>query len=342
MENFHASLGARFKRRVISIPLYALVFSLLWNLAPILFLATIAADLISKARKLPRTRCLFFVLAYFAFDLAAIVGCFCTWAFYGAWPFANKPRFVAADAWIQRVWCASAFNLAKRLFQVTVIVDGEDVAATGPFLLFLRHTSLTDVLLGAAFIAVPRKIVLRYTLKEALLWDPGIDIVTHRLPNAFLKRGSGSANDKDIDIRAIKDLAAHLGPKDAVLMYPEGTRFTSQKREKALQRLRQSASTTPIILDMAERMHHVLPPRPGGPLALLAAAPKADVVFCAHTGLEHSNSFKHVWRGGLMDITLRVHFWRVPAAHIPKEPSEQLLWLYREWLKVEEWIDHPK
>jgi len=323
-------------RRLISIPLYLLIFNVLWNLAPILFLLTIATDLLSKAPKLPRTRCLVFIIAYLAFDLAAIAALFCTWAFYGAWPGADKSKFMAADYAIQRAWLGTTFRLAERLFSVTLIVDGDEVTAKGPFLLFLRHTSLTDTLLAGALIANPRKMHLRYTLKEQLLWDPGIDIIAQRLPNAFLKRGGGS--DKDADIAAIKELARDLGLRDALVMYPEGTRFTKAKHERAIQRLRESKNVDRDVLAMAEQLHHLLPPKTGGPLALLDAAPNADVVFCAHTGLEHSNSFKHVWRGGLMGTTVRVHFWRVSAADIPREPSQQLRWLYGEWLKSDAWV----
>jgi 1-acyl-sn-glycerol-3-phosphate acyltransferase len=334
----HAKPAARFKRRIITIPLYVFIFHVLWICAPILFLLTICMDLCSGAQKLPRARVVLFVMIYFALNLAAMTALLCTWAFYGAWWRADKSRFIDTDAWIQRMWTSTAFNLAKRLFEVTLIVDGQDVAAKGPLLLFLRHTSLTDTLLGAIYVANPNKILLRYALKDELLWDPGIDIIAHRLPNAFLRRGG----DKDADIKEIKNLAEGLGPQDGVIMYPEGTRFTTKKREKAIKRLQESNSLPAEIIIMAKQMKHVLPPRFGGPLALLAATQNTDVVFCAHTGLENTNSFSHLWRGGLMGTTVRVHFWRIPAEEIPKEAAEQIRWLCGEWLKVDSWVAKHK
>ena len=41
------------------------------------------------------------------------------------------------------------------------------------------------------------------------------------------------------------------------------------------------------MADRAEQMTHVLAPRPGGLLAALDAAPEADVLLVAHTGLDH-------------------------------------------------------
>ena len=43
-------------------------------------------------------------------------------------------------------------------------------------------------------------------------------------------------------------------------------------------------------------MTHVLAPRPGGVLAALEAAPDADVLMVAHTGLDHLVTVSDVWR----------------------------------------------
>ena len=65
-------------------------------------------------------------------------------------------------------------------------------------------------------------------------------------------------------------------------------------------------------------MRRVLPPRPGGVAAALTAAPHADVVFVAHTGLEHLSTVRDLWRGLPMDKTLHLRWWFVPAAEVPR------------------------
>jgi hypothetical protein len=47
-------------------------------------------------------------------------------------------------------------------------------------------------------------------------------------------------------------------------------------------------------LAYARSLEFVLPPRPGGSLGLLEAAPEADAVVCAHTGFEGSGSLAQI------------------------------------------------
>jgi hypothetical protein len=85
-------------------------------------------------------------------------------------------------------------------------------------------------------------------------------------------------------------------------------------------------------------MRHVLPPRPAGVAAALRAAPHADVVFVAHTGLEHLSTVRDLWRHLPMDKTLHLRWWFVPAAEVPRDEAEQIDWLYHWWETVDAWI----
>ncbi len=89
----------------------------------------------------------------------------------------------------------------------------------------------------------------------------------------------------------------------------------------------------------AEAMRHVLPPRPAGVVAALGAAPHADVVFVAHTGLEHLSTVGDVWRGLPVGKTLHLRWWFVPAADVPRDRDEQADWLYHWWETIDAWID---
>ncbi len=90
-----------------------------------------------------------------------------------------------------------------------------------------------------------------------------------------------------------------MGEEDALLIFPEGGNFSESRRLRAIDRLRGKG-----MLEQAQRaeaMRHVLPPRPGGVAAALEAAPHADVVFVAHTGLEHLSTVADLWDGLPMD-----------------------------------------
>jgi hypothetical protein len=200
-------------------------------------------------------------------------------------------------------------------------------------ILFCRHTSIGDTLLPAVFVGARHAIMLRYVMKRELLWDPCLDIIGNRLPNYFVRRGSGESGR---EIAGMQVLMEQLGPRDGVLIYPEGTFFTPAARARALARMREAAPSAELA--MAQSMRHVLPPRLGGPLGLLERNAGADAVFCAHTGFEGASTFRAILRGSLIGQTIRIGFWRVPFAEIPRDPAARAMWLYGQWTRVDDWI----
>jgi 1-acyl-sn-glycerol-3-phosphate acyltransferase len=170
-------------------------------------------------------------------------------------------------------------------------------------------------------------------LKRELLSDPCLDVAGNRLPNYFVERGS---DDTEGELRAIRDLGTGLGSQDGVLIYPEGTRFTKEKRARALERL---SKGDPVISARAQRLQHVLPPRLGGPLALLQATSPADVVVLAHHGLDGFAHLRDIWAGGMVNTTVLVEFWRVPRDAVPADQADQVGWLYDVWDRIDAWID---
>jgi hypothetical protein len=89
----------------------------------------------------------------------------------------------------------------------------------------------------------------------------------------------------------------------------------------------------------AERMTHVLAPRPGGLLAALDAAPTADIVLVAHTGLDHLVTVADMWRELPMDKSIVMRWWRVPHDDIPTDRDARIEWLFRWWEHIDTWID---
>jgi 1-acyl-sn-glycerol-3-phosphate acyltransferase len=158
-----------------------------------------------------------------------------------------------------------------------------------------------------------------------------IDVYLNRLPNHFVAAGAGAHAET-----AIADLARGMGDQDALLIFPEGANFTPQRRFRAIQRLRDRKLVAAVR--RAEAMRHVLPPRPAGVAAALRAAPHADVVFVAHTGLEHLSTVRDIWRGLPTDKTLYLRWWFVPAAEVPRDETEQMDWLYKWWETIDDWI----
>ncbi|MCX4744918.1 1-acyl-sn-glycerol-3-phosphate acyltransferase [Kitasatospora sp. NBC_01287] len=203
----------------------------------------------------------------------------------------------------------------------------------GPLIVLARHAGpgdsflLVDQLLSAAGYRP------RIVLKQRLRLDPTLDVLLGRLPSCFVPPGGG---ETDATVARITELAAGLRDGDALVIFPEGGNFTQRRRQRAIRRLRRRGERARVA--HAERDHHVLPPRMAGTLAALAAAPTADVVFVAHTGLDGMDSIGTVWRGLPLTRPVRARWWRVPARAVPTGRQAREAWLLAHWDRVDAWV----
>ncbi len=233
---------------------------------------------------------------------------------------------------LQRRWAAVLGRGALWIVGIRLDVEGADHLTPGGYLLLVRHAAVADVLLPMLLVANAHRLRPRYVLKRELLWDPCLDVVGTRIPNAFVKR---DGTDTAAQLELVRALGADLGPHDFVALYPEGTRYTPARRARILARLDVGERA------WAETLTHTLPPRPGGVLALLDAAPRADVVVMAHTGLDVATTLADLMNGGLVHAHWRVRCRRYPRAALPTDPDAQVAWLKARWAEVDAWIAHP-
>jgi len=315
------------RRRLLTIPgYYVLALSGLAT-APLWIPALALVDLLRPG---PRAalRCGLFFEFYFLSESLGILASAALWLLP-----VGRERSDELHYRLEWWWGATILRGARLIFGVTVGIEGEEHVHSGPMLLFLRHASMADTVLACAYICRPHAIRLRYVLKRELLWDPCLDIVGNRIPNVFIDR---DAEDPDAEIQSIAALAKDLGERDGVLIYPEGTRFTPARREALLERLKEKGRDE--LAARADALRNVLPPRTGGPLALIKASPGTDVVFCAHEGFEGAATFGSLWRGALVRRRVNVRFWRVPAAEIPEDPDARVDWLFDHWSQIDTWL----
>lgn len=233
---------------------------------------------------------------------------------------------------LQAVWAGWVFATVRLVFDIGLEVDGADAPLPPPVVVLSRHASLVDSLLPVILVAREHDIPVRYVLKKELLLDPALDIAGNRLPNHFIDRRSA---DTEGELDAIRSLASELGSDEAVVIFPEGTRFTGEKRMRVIEKLGERRG---VISDLSRSYRHVLPPRPSGTLAILEAA-GADVVVIAHRGLEGFARVADVWEGSLVGATLSVGMWRIAHQAIPEGRKERIIWLYEMWAQVDAWID---
>jgi 1-acyl-sn-glycerol-3-phosphate acyltransferase len=331
-QNRSESLTTRWVRRSISVPLYFGLAMAGVLLAPLwLPLALVVDCLTGKVPLLPRTRALIFFTHFLWCEVGGVVGATLIWFALAGGLIGGPEKFVAANAALQRGWTAYLFKGFRIIFSMKVEVEGLDVAKDGPLLLFVRHSSTADTVLAATLVANPHKLLLKYVLKRELLWDPCLDIVGQRLPNAFIDR---KAPKREGELQAVLQLAENLTERLAVLIYPEGTRFSESKQKKILKSMQDKGMGE--LFDIAQSFRMVLPPKLGGPLGLMDAAPGVDIVLLEHSGFEGAANFSRFWNGALVGRTIRVRLRRLKAENIPVEKRDR--WLFERWAEMDDWI----
>jgi 1-acyl-sn-glycerol-3-phosphate acyltransferase len=320
----------RWLRRLVTGPALLATTLLYLALSPVLIAAAALADLVARQRW-RATRFAIAVGATLVMHVVGLTGVAATWFVGGRWAGADAGRERRLEQRLQVWWAKTMWWAAARLYRLRLEIEGEDAVEPGPLLVLSRHTSLIDTLIPMVVLAARRGIRLRYVMKRELLWDPCLDAFGHRWPTAFVRRGTGDRRE----IAHVLALLEGLGARDAIVMFPEGTRFSAEKQARIRSSLQRRH---PDEYERALRLRHVLPPHAGGPLALLAAAPRLDVVFCAHTGLEGACHLLDLMSGALLGRTVRVQLRRVDRDQIPAERAAQLAWLADQWAQVDRWV----
>lgn len=314
-----------FLRRLISVSTLLVAFLVTTAALPLVLSIAFLVDLFRAGRwRWVTVRLVLFGWLYLVGEVWAV-------AALGATTALGRRARLASTYRLQATWVSWNLAIVARVFGVTFAIEGGESVTRGPLILLSRHVSIIDTLLPAAFVTRPYGTRLRYVLKSELLADPALDIAGNRLPNCFVTRTPDRSEPERQRIRA---LATSLRTDEGIIIFPEGTRFTPQKRER-----RQAEDPSDDALSgIAQRLEHVLPPRPGGTLAILEAS-DADVVILAHTGLEGFATVSDIWAGDLVGATVKVLFRRIPRREIPESPAERVRWLYETWEWLDQWVD---
>ena len=331
MKQTFETRGATIRRRLVTIPRMFLLLIVLTVLAPLWIPLALLVDMFRWLRK--RTpfmaiRMLAFGWAYFGLSAIGVMAFFVTWVAAG---FGRNEATLLNTAYaIQRWWGRTTFRVASILLGLRTTVTGQEALDPAPFILLFRHASIVDNLLPLVFVmGDPYRVRIRWLIKRELMAEAALDIGGKRLPNYFVNRRGRTADE----VSAIKRLATDLGDRGGVMIFPEGTRFTPEKRERALRRIK-----VPEALAAAEKLRYTLPPRPAGTLAALDGAPDADVVIASHVGLDGLSSLGDIWNGSITGRHIYLDFRRIDRSEVPQDRSGRIEWLMREWQQVDDWI----
>jgi 1-acyl-sn-glycerol-3-phosphate acyltransferase len=321
----------KYLRRLLSIPVIALLGVVLLVGLPLWLVLALLADAIVNIRRMRCTRILLFVLFVPWLELFAVSVGLCLWIRH-----AGHMRNPSAQNKLQKLLSFYGHSLTtatKRLLGLRLAVSGLDSVNDGaPLLCFGHHTSLLDSFLPVELLGHGRKYRMHYVIKKTLAYAPAFDIVGHWIPVHFVDR---SGKNSEQETRAVGHLAANLPNRTTQVLYPEGTFYTPARHSRALERL---SAQDPDLVDRAKKLRYVLPPRAGGALSMLEHNPTADVLFFVHAGFEPFVNIGHILRNVPFTETVRVHMWRVARSEVPVEPRAQYRWLFSEFERMERWV----
>ncbi len=324
----HSGRSTALRRRLVTVPLLLGTWAACLAALPVLLVMALAVDVTRGARRVPSVRLVGFVAAYLTYESAGVAA--------AAWLWLSRPlrprQWEEQNRRLQRWWTRGLIRVAGPVLGLRLEVEAHGPQGDGPVIVASRHVSVVDSLLPAHLLGVGEGRHLRYVLTKGLRLDPCLDIVGHRLPNHFVDRG---AEDSGADLAAIERLGRGLGTGDAVVIFPEGALSTPGRRARAVARLDAGGSAR---ADLARALRHLLPPRPAGTLALLRAAPDADVVLLAHHGFEPLGSLKHLWRVLPLAQPVRLRMVRHPRRTLPDDAAGQLRWLDEQWRAMDRWL----
>jgi 1-acyl-sn-glycerol-3-phosphate acyltransferase len=328
----------RLVRRIVLAPLLIVIAVAVVVLFLPLALLAVAFGL----GRLRALRLLRFALIWLVAETAALFMCLALWITSGfggrlrTEPYQSR-HYAIMEWYLGRLYRAAVSTLGLRIeVHEPELTTAEQAARLArPVIVLSRHAGPGDSLLLVHHLLTVYHRRPRIVMKAALQLDPGLDVVTNRVPNVFIY--PQRAGEK-IYTEQIRRLAAGLGHDGALVIFPEGGNWTPGRWRRGIRRLERQGRAD--LAARARDMPHLLAPRPGGALAALAACPSADVIFVAHAGLDQLASVADVWRSLPMDHVVEVRWWRVPATGVPRtaDHDAQVRWLYDWWARIDAWI----
>jgi 1-acyl-sn-glycerol-3-phosphate acyltransferase len=334
----------RLVRRLVLAPMVIVLACGLIVLSPLLLLLALLSGLAGLLRtgRMRNLRLVSFLVVWLTAEIVTLVLLFGLWIVSGFGGRLHTEPYQSRHYAVVRWFLDALYRAAERTYGLRVEVDepeltGDELGGrlTRPVIVLSRHAGPGD-----SFLLVHQLLSVygrrpRVVMKAALQFDPSLDVLGNRLPNVFVQhRQTGESVFTD----QIERLARGLGRDGALVIFPEGANWTPSRWRRGIRRLEHAGR--PDLADRAREMPNLLPPRPGGTLAGIAACPEADVIFVAHAGLDTITSIGDVWRRFPVDQVIRARWWRVPFNQVPREADHetQVQWLFGWWERIDGWI----
>jgi 1-acyl-sn-glycerol-3-phosphate acyltransferase len=322
------TIAPRWVRRLVS-PLVLVVMLAVWvavfvaSVVPL----TLASAVWSPARKVIRV--ILFAITVLSTELVALGAAFALWLTRGG----VEKHF----CWLGR--CTRHLVVrASTLFELEPDEGVRDWPtdrlrrSDRALLVLCRHAGPGDSVIVLDALINRYQLRPRLVMKQSMQLDPAVDAYFHRLPAAFIDTEDGDGSGQ----RAIRCLARGLGHDDTLVMFPEGGNYTPRRHRRAIRHLARAGYHGDAA--RAHRLRNVMPPRPGGVLAVLDEA-DVDVLVLGHSGIGRIHSVGDAWRSLEDPKQVALKAWFTPYAEVPADRERRVGWLFDLWTTVDQWIE---
>ena len=322
-------------RRPITVTVWLVMSVVCLALSPLwLALAALVSAVMGRPQALIFAR---LVVTYFALEFSTLIACATLWLASGGGLLLGTRRFQRLHYRLLRWFVHGFARRCLAFFDIRVPAEESTEASRalesdGPLLFFSRHAGPGDTILVIDRLLTRFDRLPSVVFKQSVALDPCVDLIGHRLPHAVL-----DTSEKEECEARIEQVAAGLGPRGVLVLFPEGGNFTPERRRRAIRKLWRTGRQREAA--KAERMSHVLPPRPTGALAAFRGNPEADVIFGAHSGLGLAAFPSEIWHEPPLGKTFHTRMWLAPAAERPLDPDAQVAWIYDWWKQLDTWIE---
>ncbi|MGH1491006.1 MAG: lysophospholipid acyltransferase family protein [Acidimicrobiales bacterium] len=315
-------------RRTLSIFAVTLGIPLWIGLAPVWIVVALVVDALGGLKRLPTLRLCVYLLVYLFYELIGTISATWLWLAGSAGRSLNLSQHRAVQGW----WATGLIRWGGHLLGIRLDLDDPTTLPPDTFILLSRHASMVDAVIPAAVITGQLQRYVHYVIKRELRWDPSIDLFGTRLGNHFVARGQ----ETEIEEQAIAELGEQAQPDSALVIFPEGTYSTPQTRRRVLDSLKRRGDRS--LVERAEALQALLPPKPAGTLALLSSQPDADVVVVGHVGLEGVAELPGLRRRLPLTSPVTVRWWTHRRSELPSTDDGLTEWLGERWLELDRWV----
>ena len=275
-------------RRLVLAPLVVAIAVAFLVLSPFLALAALVSGLAARSRAghMRSLRLVGFAAIWFIAETVALFVLLGLWIVSGFGGRLGTEPYQSRHYAVVRWFLDTLYHGAEKTYGLRVEVDEPELTAeersarlARPVIVLCRHAGPGD-----SFLLIHQLLSVygrrpRVVMKAALQFDPSLDVAGNRLPNVFIQH---SKTGENIFTEQIQRLARGLDQTGALVIFPEGANWTPGRWRRGIRRLEHQGRDD--LAARARDMPNLLPPRPGGTLAAIAACPQADVIFVAHSG----------------------------------------------------------